>query len=149
MAVHFYDPTGWKGAYAIPEKYNFSRPDFDSEKRVQIRLENVDGVVVLYMKLLDETEWTQIWSYAYENGIMPLGYIALRTEGNQYADTASQYYRGGWFSIDNIMVKNYDKNPTLTTVTFESNRIPPMPDYDYKDPYDDSYLIDNTGGKLL
>ena len=45
------------------------------------------------------------------------------------------------------MIKNYDKNPTLTTVEFTSNRIPPMPDYDYKDPYVDNYLISHTGGK--
>lgn len=147
MGAHFYDPTGWKGAYQIPEKYDFSRPDFDPEKRVQVRLVNVDGTATLYMKLLDETEWTTIWSTTYANGVMPLGFVAFRSEGNQFAATRTQYYHGGWFSIDNIMIKNYDKNPTLTTVTFESNRLPVIPDYDYKDPYVDTYLIDYTGGK--
>ena len=99
------------------------------------------------MKLQSETEWTQIWTYTYENGIMPLGYVAIRGEGNQFTSTNALYAHGAWYSIDNILLKNYDKNPTLITVSFESNRIPPMPDYDYKDPYVDSYLIDYTGGK--
>lgn len=146
-SVHFYDPTGWKGSYPIPEKYNFALANFDPETRVQIRLVNVDGVATLYMKLLDETQWTQIWSTTYANGVMPLGYVAFRSEGNQFAATRNQYYHGGWFSIDNIMIKNYDKNPNLTTVTFESNRLPVIPDYDYKDPYVDTYLISYTGGK--
>jgi hypothetical protein len=107
----------------------------------------MDGSATLYMKLLDETEWTYIWSVNYANDIVPLGFIAFRTEGNQFTATRNQYYHGGWFSIDNLMVKNYDKNPTLTTVTFESNRLPVIPDYDYKDPYVDTYLISYTGGK--
>ena len=146
-SVHYYDPTGWKGSYAIPAKYNYALADFDPETRVQVRLVNVDGTATLYMKLLDETEWTQIWSTTYANGVMPLGFVAFRSEGNQFAGTRNQYYHGGWFNIDNIMLKNYDKNPTLTTVTFESNRLPKIEDYDYKDPYVDSYLISYTGGK--
>lgn len=146
-SVHYYDPTGWKGSYAIPEKYNFALANFDPETRVQVRLVNMDGSATLYMKLLDETEWTYIWSVNYANDIVPLGFIAFRSEGNQFTATRNQYYHGGWFSIDNLMVKNYDKNPTLTTVTFESNRLPVIPDYDYKDPYVDTYLISYTGGK--
>lgn len=149
LSVHFYDPTGWKGAYAIPRKFDYSRADFDPETRVQVRLENMDGMAVLYMKLQDEADWSQVWSYTYPNNLTPLGFITLRTEGNQNVSSYGQYYHGGWFSIDNIMVKNYDMNPNLTTVTFKSNRLTPVPDYVYKDPYDDSYLIDNTGGKLL
>jgi hypothetical protein len=78
---------------------------------------------------------------------MPLGYVVLRGEGNQFTGTRNQYYHGGWYSLDNIMIKNYDKNPSLVTVTFESNRIPPVPDYDYKSPFVDTYLISHTGGK--
>ena len=73
--------------------------------------------------------------------------MLLRGEGNQFAATNSEYAYGSWYSIDNILLKNYDKNPSLTTVTFESNRLPIIPDYDYKDPYVDAYLIDYTGGK--
>ncbi len=146
-SVHYYDPTGWKGSYPIPEKYNFALADFDPETRVQVRLVNVDGSAALYMKLPEETEWTKIWSVLYDDGIMPLGFVAFRSEGNQFAGTRSQYYHGGWFNIDNIMLKNYDKNPNLVTVTFESNRLPVIPDYDYKDPYVDTYLISYTGGK--
>lgn len=147
LSVHFYDSTGWKGATPIPEKYHFNNPNFDPETVVQMRLVNVDGYATLYMKLETETEWTEIWKHSYDNGVMPLGYVVMRTEGNQYTGTRNQYYQGGWFSLDNIMIKNYDKNPTLTTVEFTSNRIPPMPDYDYKDPYVDTYLISHTGGK--
>ena len=149
LSVHFYVGNAWKGATPIPAKYAFNAPGFDPETRVQVRLENMDGMAILYMKLQDEAEWTQVWSYTYPNGLTPSGYIVLRTEGNQNVPSYSQYYHGGWFSIDNIMVKNYDMNPNLTTVTFKSNRLSPVPDYVYKDPYDDSYLIDNTGGKLL
>lgn len=147
LSVHFYDSTGWKGATPIPAKYHFNNPNFDPETVVQMRLVNVDGYATLYMKLETETEWTEIWKHSYDNGVMPLGYVVMRTEGNQYTGTRNQYYQGGWFSLDNIMIKNYDKNPTLTTVEFTSNRVPPMPDYDYKDPYVDTYLISHTGGK--
>ena len=149
LSVHFYDNAngGWKSATPIPEKYQFNRVDFDPETRVQTRLVNVDGTATLYMKLETETEWTQIWQYQYENGIMPMGYIVFRTEGNQFTGTRKQYYHGGWFSMDNIVIKNYDRNPTLVTVEFESNRLPVIQDYDYKDPYLDSYLISHTGGK--
>lgn len=147
MSVHFYDPAGWKSATPIPEKYDISQPTCDPEKRVQVRLLSVDGSATLYMKLQEETEWTEIWTYSYANGIMPTGFINIRTEGNQFAANRTQFYRGGWFSLDNIMIKNYDKNPSLTTVTFESNRLPIVPDYNYKDPYVDTYLIDYTGAK--
>ena len=146
LSVHFYH-NGWKGATPIPAKYAFNHPTFDPETKVQVRLVNMDGSATLYMKLESEIEWTQIWKYSYENGVMPLGYVVIRGEGNQYTATRNQYSHGTWLSIDNIMLKNYDKNPTLTAVTFESNRIPPVPDYDYKSPFDDSYLIRNTGGK--
>ena len=146
LSVHFYH-NGWKGATNIPDKYAFNRPDFDPETRVQIRLVNVDGTAILYMKLTTEIQWTEIWKFNYENGVMPLGYIVMRGEGNQFSGTREDYYQGGWYSLDNIMIKNYDENPSLVTVTFESNRIPPMPDYAYIDPFVDSYLPRNTGGK--
>lgn len=146
LSVHFYH-DGWKGATPIPAKYAFNDPSFDPETVVQIRLVNVDGTATLYMKLTTETEWTEIWKYSYENGVMPLGYIVMRGEGNQYTGNANKYYQGSWYSLDNIMIKNYDENPNLITVTFESNRIPPVPDYAYKDPFVDSYLPRNTGGK--
>ena len=112
-----------------------------------MRLVNVDGNAILYMKLETETEWTEIWRHSYANGVMPLGYVVLRGEGNQFAGTRNQYYHGGWYSLDNIMIKNYDKNPSVVAVTFESNRVPPVPDYDYKSPFVDTYLISHTGGK--
>ena len=147
MVVHFYKDNVWQAAYSIPDKYDFSRPGFDPETKVQIRLTNVDGMATLYMKLEDETDWTEVWTYSYKDGIMPVGYVVLRGEGNQFTATREKYAYGSWYSIDNILLKNYDKNPTLVTVEFESNRIPPKPHYEYKDPYVDSYLIDYTGGK--
>lgn len=147
MSVHFHKDDVWQAAYDIPAKYDFSRPGFDPETRVQIRLVNVDGAAALYMKLEEEDDWTEIWTYRYKDGIMPVGYVVLRGEGNQFTPDREVYAYGSWYSLDNIMLKNYDKNPTLTTVEFETNRIPPTPDYDYKDPYVDSYLIDYTGGK--
>ena len=147
LGVHFYDSTGWKGATPIPAKYAFNHPSFDPNTVVQMRLVNVDGSAILYMKLETETEWTEIWRHSYANGVMPLGYVVLRGEGNQFAGTRNQYYHGGWYSLDNIMIKNYDKNPSVVAVTFESNRVPPVPDYDYKSPFVDTYLISHTGGK--
>lgn len=147
LAVHFYDGNSWKGATDIPAKYAFNNPSFDPETRVQIRLVNVNGTATLYMKLAEETEWTQIWKFSYDNGIGSQGYVVIRTEGNQFVSSGSQYGHGGWFSIDNIMIKNRDKNPSLITVTFESNRINPRPHYNYKDPYVDTYLPSYTGGK--
>ena len=147
LSVHFYDSIGWKGATPIPAKYAFNHPSFDPNTVVQMRLVNVDGNAILYMKLETETEWTEIWRHSYANGVMPLGYVVLRGEGNQFAGTRNQYYHGGWYSLDNIMIKNYDKNPSVVAVTFESNRVPPVPDYDYKSPFVDTYLISHTGGK--
>lgn len=146
LSVHFYH-NGWKSATPIPAKYAFNHPSFDPNTVVQMRLVNVDGSAILYMKLDTETEWTEIWRYSYANGVMPLGYVVLRGEGNQFTGTRNQYYHGGWYSLDNIMIKNYDKTPNLISVTFESNRIPPVPDYDYKSPFVDTYLISHTGGK--
>ena len=146
LSVHFYH-NGWKGATPIPAKYAFNSPSFDPETVVQIRLVNVDGSAILYMKLETETEWTEIWRYTYENGVMPVGYIVMRGEGNQYTDTRNQFYMGSWYSLDNIMIKNYDKTPNLIKVTFESNRIPPVPDYNYESRFVDTYLISHTGGK--
>ena len=147
MSVHFFSPKGWEGAYELPEKYDFSRPGFDPETKVQIRLASVDGTATLYMKLATEKDWTEIWTYRYADGIMPVGYVVLRGEGNQFTASRNTYAYGSWYSIDNILLTNYDENPTLTTVTFETNRIPPVPDLIYKDPYVDSYLVRYTGGK--
>ena len=146
-SVHFYKDNAWQSATPLPEKYDFTRPGFDPEKKVFVRLANLDGKATLYLKLEEEEGWTEIWSYTYPNGNMPLGYVLFRGEGNQNVGSYSQYDYGSWYSVDNILLKNYDKNPSLVTVTFKSNRLPVIPDYDYKDPYVDSYLIDYTGGK--
>lgn len=145
MSAQLYIDSNYVTSVAVPEKYAFLQPGFDDTVRVCVN--NVDGQMVLSLKLKDEAEFTEIMRYAYKNGMMDTGYIVLRGEGNQYTDEYQTMIRGSYYSIDNIIVKNFDKNPTIKKVDFTSNIIPPVPDYDYTDPYTDSYLITHTGGK--
>lgn len=132
----------------IPEKYGFFNKDFDPETRVKIRIRVIDGVLTVGMKLADELNYTDIYSYTYPLNIVSTGYISIRGEGNQYVpSTYKKYVHGTDFYIDDVTIVNFDKNPNVIDVEYKSNRTVPIPDFMYVDPYTDDYLITATGGK--
>lgn len=103
------DPT-------YPEKYKF----FDKEAGAfSIKVTMVDSLVTVYMKWLEETEYTQVNSY-YMNGETPTGYVHIWSNGR------------GNFAIDNLSIKNLDKQPQLIGVKYASSNIAKPEDYNYQ-----------------
>lgn len=130
---------------ALREGYDFLSKGYTG-KNVRIRVRMIDGYLTVGVKHVDEVEFHEVLSYRFKDGTTT-GYVAIRCEGNNNASTRNDYVRGSYYSVDNILLLNYDKNATITkNITFTGN-VKNVQDYDYRDPYTDDYLITNTGGK--
>ncbi len=104
------------GNPAYPEKYKF----FDKDAGpFSIKVTMVDSLVTVYMKWIEETEYTKVNSY-YMNGETPTGYVHIWSNGR------------GNFAIDNLRIKNLDKQPQLIEVEYASSHIAKPADYDYQ-----------------
>ncbi len=129
--------------FAVPEKYAFLDREFDEETHVCVKIRMVDGVLSVYMKLLEEVNYTEIYRYVYQNSNVSTGYVVIRGEGNQYTANYSKYVQGSYYSLSKILLTNLDNNPNTINTTFVSNRKPIVEDVEYIDTYDDGYLLFN------
>ena len=128
----------------LPEKYSFFKPGF--EDSVRVRLSVIDGVMKVSVKLVDEYDFTEIYSYEFKNGYNPSGFVSLHGEGNQYVINRTMY-SASYFNLDNIEITNYDYKPNVITVGFTTNVLKPIGDYEYVNTWSDSYLLQFTKGK--
>lgn len=128
----------------IPDKYGFMNAGFEGTVRVKLSVR--DGIINLYVRLVEESAWFKIFSYQMKDGYTPVGYVILRGEGNQFV-TDRTMYSGSTYSLDNIVITNYDAKPQKVEVGFTSNVLPYWTDYKYVDTWTDDYLIRNTKGK--
>ena len=129
---------------ALPEKYAFFKPGF--EDTVRVRLSIIDGVMKVSVKLVDEYNFTEIYSYEFANGYTPTGFVSLHGEGNQFVKKRTNY-SASYFNLDNIEITNYDYKPNVITVGFTTNVLKPLGDYAYVNTWSDSYLLQFTKGK--
>lgn len=144
--LHFTYMGGW-GHADVPEKYGFFNEGYDGEP-VRVRVRVIDGVLTVGVKHKSEVVYTEIFRYAFENKLAPLGYVSLGSSNNEYVpSTYKDYITASYFTLDDIKIFNYDKNPTSVDIPFVSNRKNSIADYDYVDRYTDDYMIWNTGGK--
>ena len=128
----------------LPDKYSFFKPGF--EDTVRVRLSIIDGVMKVSVKLVDEYNFTEIYSYEFANAYTPTGYVSLHGEGNQFV-TGRTTYSASYFNLDNIEITNYDYKPNVVTVGFTTNVLKPLGDYAYVNTWSDSYLLQFTKGK--
>ena len=140
-----YDGSYRAAGIVLPEKYRFMNEGFTGKVRIRVRV--CDGVLTVGLKLIDELEYEEVYRFEYPNGLTTTGYVGLGGTSNQFASSFKQYMRGSFYKIDNIVICNYDINPTLVQTSFKSNVLTPIPDAEYNDPYVEDYLIINTGGK--
>lgn len=116
-----------------------------ADRAYNVRIKMVDGLCELYGKFEDEENYSLLISH--NLGYTPLGYIQFWSMG--FASFFDDLYEPGEimqgnFAIDNIVLQNLDVNPNIIEVDYLSN-IPSVPDdYEYVDPWDDSYLLENT-----
>ncbi len=129
---------------SLPDKFSMFKEGFTDKVRVRITV--IDGKLTVSLKLVSEFEWTEIYSYEFEDGYTPSGYIAMHGEGNQYVIGRS-FYGASYFKLDNIQLVNYDAKPSTVRVGFTSNIIKPFADYAYVDTWSDDYLVVFTRGK--
>lgn len=128
----------------LPDKYSMFKDGF--ENKVRVRLSVIDGKMTVGVKLVEEYEYTEIYSYEFANGYTPFGYVSLHGEGNQNI-AGRQFYGASHFTIDNIQIANYDDKPNTVKVGFKSNLVEPTGDYSYINTWTDSYLVVFTKGK--
>ena len=138
-----------KGKYrttsvVLPDKYSMFRKGF--EGKVRVRLKVIDGKMTVSLKLTDEYDYTEIYSYEFANGYTPSGYVSFHGEGNQFV-AGRTYYGASYFTLDNIQITNFDVNPSVIKVGFTGNLIKPLSDYSYVNSWSDSYLVVFTKGK--
>lgn len=140
----------YKGVYVahigLPEKYGFFNEDY-SGGAVRIRVRVTDGVLKVAVKSKTEVAYTDVYSFKFDNGLSPLGYVCLGSSSNEYVAAYKKYVSASYFTLDEITLFNLDKNPETVRVPFISNVKTPIGDYDYVDHYTDDYLITYNGGK--
>lgn len=130
----------------LPLKYQCFNKGYDD--KVCIKISVIDGILKVKIKLINEIEYTEIFTYEYKNHITPIGYVIIRAEGNQYVKNWT-IATGSYYSIDNVSLLNLDIDPNVKEIEFKSNIVAPLNDYVYYDPWSDNYLISKTKGKGL
>lgn len=93
-------------------------PFFDgpNDKGFSVKLRVMDGQVTVYLKWMEETEWTQVMNYSFTT---PTGTISIWTAGGDYA-------------IDNLKIVNKDSQPNLIDVEYKSNVLKNTGDWEYE-----------------
>ena len=109
-------PRGYEDQTVVPENYPFFNQG--EERGVSIKLSVVDTEVVVYMKWIEETAWTEVLRY-HTGTMTSLGYIQLwmLTPGN--------------IAIDNLKIVNKDAEPKLVTVDTKYDYLDKAEDYQY------------------
>lgn len=128
----------------LPDKYDVFSVGYTD--KLTVRIVVIDGKLYVGVKLADEYDFYDLYEYSFENDTTPYGFVAIHGEGNQFV-TGRTLYHGSYFTLDNIELTNYDNKPEIVKVGYTSNILPPIPDYDYVDPWTDDYLLYNTLGK--
>lgn len=128
----------------LPDKYAFMNRGFTDEVRVKVTV--IDGELNVYVKLTTEYEWYKLYSYAFEKGYTPKGFVSFRGMGNQFIGGRT-YYQSTSLTVDDILLMNCDKEPNLVNVGFTSNIMLPTKDFEFIDTWTDDYLISFTKGK--
>ena len=110
-------PKGYSDLTVTPETHKFFSPGCD--RGVSVKLSMIDAEAVVYLKWMDETNWTE--ALRYQTGTQtPLGYIQIwvLTPGN--------------LAIDNIKIVNKDSNPKQVTSEGKYELLERAEDYVYE-----------------
>ena len=125
---------------------------FDDEDVFNVKFVVEDGVMRLYIKLLEDAEYGAA-KYEFDAGITDLGYVGLFTCTENYIHSNGLKYTSVCnFSIDNLSITNLDYNAvTVDSPEFKSNIIQKTPDYTYEDKTDENDLLKNkiVNGQLV
>lgn len=97
----------------MPESHQVYNAENDRGWSARIRV--VDGKVQVFLKWIEETQWTEALAYDLPT---PTGYI--------------QIWQGNNMAIDNLSIINLDDNPSLLEVSYESSLIEVPEDFDYQ-----------------
>ena len=89
------------------------------DKGFSVKMAMQDSVVTVYMKWLDETEYTEVYKYQVSTST-PTGYLHIWTNGPTN------------MSIDNLKIVNKDINPKLVRVDHKTSIVEDPGDYDYQ-----------------
>lgn len=110
-------PDGYSELAVSPEKYPFFSPGY--EGGVSIKISVIDTEVVVYVKWIEETNWTEVLRYHTGTKTF-LGYIQLwmLTPAN--------------IAIDNLKIVNKDANPKQVTVDAQYEYLEILEDYKYE-----------------
>lgn len=117
-----YDTMGWnsKRQGVKLTKHLYREPE--CTKIPTFRISVIDGVVTAQIKYTDEPDSAYETMISYTTDSTPTGYIALWAP-SEIAST---------FALDNISIKNLDKDPKLTEVEKVSSKWTIPADYAYK-----------------
>lgn len=130
---------------AMNEK-NLWNEDYSAGKTVNVKLVVEDGVISLYHKLEDETDYGEP-IYNYDLGITQTGYIRIFTYGDTSVPSQGIQTMASFnMTIDNFKIKNLD-NPNVMQVksapVYKSNALEFTKDYVYTTVPDENDLLGN------
>lgn len=125
---------------------NLWNEDYSAGKTVNVKLVVEDGVISLYHKLEDETDYGEP-QYRYDLGITQTGYIRIFTYGDSSVPSEGIETMASFnMTIDNFKIKNLD-NPNVMQIksapVYKSNALQFTKDYVYATVPDENDLLGN------
>lgn len=125
---------------------NLWNEDYSAGKTVNVKLVVEDGVISLYHKLEDETEYGEP-QYRYDLGITQTGYVRIFTYGDSSVPSQGIQTMASFnMTIDNFKIKNLD-NPNVMQIksapVYKSNALEFSKDYVYTTVPDEKDLLGN------
>lgn len=130
--VRFYDTGTYGNSTLVPAKYSFFGTGYSGERcRLKLRVEN--GVCSVYVKHVNEKEWTTlIASYAMKTPSME-GYVIFRGYGNQF-DPNRTVHSSTHCKVDNIVLGDLTNSFSIPNTP---NTVTPPAEYSYTPRNDD------------
>lgn len=137
--------AGMSASVALSDHYDYwSKANAD--KILQFKVEVIGRDVKVMIKYTVESEWFTALQVQTNEAVV--GNVGIAATGhNIYREPHSTGYACGFYSVDNILVKNLDDSPNLVKVGFETNKLPFPKDFNYVDKNNDNeYLIGGDQG---
>ncbi len=113
---------GWNTKHPMTSAKTHLYGDAECEKTPTIKVSVIDTVVTVSVKWAEEDDSAYEKMLSYKLSTTPTGYIGIWAPSE----------RPSSFAVDNIQIKNMDKDPKLVEVEYQGSKIEAPADYDYQ-----------------
>jgi len=143
--------NGMGSSFTLPEKYDFWDP-VNEGKILQFRVDVKGDTAYIFVKYTDDQEWCNVDTNGNKLEIKMkkalVGSVGVSTMGNNYyVAEISEGASCGYFSLDNLSVKNLDDNPDNNYNVKDGTTYKELPkDFSYVKPNNEDDYLPVIGG---